>query len=137
MGNGECSWLVTFDTNAGDLPMLQASIFEKHNPAGASPAADQASFSGSDGNQITVDVTQVRAATSEPMGGYFALSFRGARTTYMRFDAAASVMEQALESLDTIGDVVVHRSKADENQGFTWSVTFLTELGDVPAIVLD
>merc|ERR1711871_9423 len=36
-----------------------------------------------------------------------------------------------------IGDVSVFRSKADENNGFTWSITFLTELGDVPAIEFD
>jgi len=46
-------------------------------------------------------------------------------------------MKAALESLSTIGTVEVTRSDADENRGYTWAVTFLTEMGDLPTLILD
>ena len=46
-------------------------------------------------------------------------------------------MKAALEGLTTVGTVDVTRSSVDENGGYTWSVTFLTELGDVPSMVTD
>ena len=46
-------------------------------------------------------------------------------------------MKEALEGLTTIGTVDVTRSTVDENGGYTWSVTFLTEMGDVPSMTTD
>jgi hypothetical protein len=116
---GECTWTVTFDTNAGEQPLLQAFTSESTHP------------------DITVSTAQVQASTSEVLGGFYALSFRNKRTVYIPYDSSARQVESALEALDTIGDVTVERSLMDENGGFTWTVTFLTELGDVPDMVLD
>ena len=75
--------------------------------------------------------------TSVAMGGDFALSFNGQRTGYMEYEATALTVKTALESLSTIGSVDVTRAGPDENSGFTWTVTFLTELGDVESIIID
>ena len=47
------------------------------------------------------------------------------------------LVHSALESLSTVGTVDVVRAGPDENSGYTWSVTFLTELGDVEALIVD
>jgi hypothetical protein len=47
------------------------------------------------------------------------------------------MVETALEALDTVGSVDVARSDSDENGGYTWTVTFLTNLGDVERIDFD
>ena len=46
-------------------------------------------------------------------------------------------LKTSLESLSTIGHVDVQRSDTDENGGHTWSITFQTELGDLPALEVD
>lgn len=141
--NDDCTWRVTFDTNAGtSLPELEATIFQTDDKDNGGDTS--ASSTGPGNNEFTnggvavgIDVTTFRAGTSDALAGYYALSFRGARSAYLRYDASARAVEQALESLDTIGDVAVFRSKADENSGFTWSITFITELGDNPPITFD
>jgi hypothetical protein len=133
----ECTWTVTFDTNAGSLPLLQASVFHKDNETSASPFSINTQWSDYNNKAVQVLVTRVTESTSAALSGYFALTFRGSRTGYLRYDDDAYKVERALESIDTIGDVSVTRSIADENNGYTWSVTFLTELGDVPNIIFD
>ena len=71
------------------------------------------------------------------VGGTFALEFRGARTEYMSYSAAEATVKTNLEALDTVGEVTVTRSGPDENDGYSWSVTFNTELGDVDTILFD
>ncbi|KAH8092788.1 hypothetical protein JL720_4952 [Aureococcus anophagefferens] len=77
------------------------------------------------------------ASTSEALSGDFALEFRGQRTGYLTYDSSSYDVEAALESLSTIGSVAVNRTAADENGGHTWSITFLSELGDVPMLIAD
>jgi len=85
----------------------------------------------------TVTTAVFRAGTSIPVGGFYSLSFRNERTKYLAFDAAARDVEVALEELSTVGDVTVVRSLMDENRGFVWTVSFLTELGNVDMILFD
>ena len=134
--NGECVWRVTFDTNAGVLPLMTVAV-EDSSAVAASAAGHTTNFVASDGNTIDVSISQLQASTSDAVGGYFAMSFRNQRTRYVPHDASAREIETALEALDTIGDVTVTRSPPDENDGYTWSVIFLTEAGDVDMIVLD
>ena len=85
----------------------------------------------------TVNVTLVQKSTSVAVSGDFALEFRGQRTGYLPYTSSAYAVEAALEALSTIGSVAVSRTAPDENGGATWSITFLTELGDVPMLTAD
>ena len=78
-----------------------------------------------------------RSGTSIHLGGQWRADFRGQHTLYMNHDVSARGVKTALEALTTVGTVDVARAGPDENYGFTWSVTFLTELGDVPPVILD
>ena len=85
----------------------------------------------------TANVTLVQKSTSVAVSGDFALEFRGQRTGYLPYTSSAYAVEAALEALSTIGSVAVSRTAPDENGGATWSITFLTELGDVPMLTAD
>jgi hypothetical protein len=129
---GICSWRVTFDTNAGDLNLLNVRMYSTAAPATFSTTGSSSVFSGT-----TVQLSQVQAGTSQVIGGNFALTFRSARTVYVPFDSSARTVKNILEALPTIGQVDVTRSSADENGGYTWLVTFLTELGSLDLIQFD
>lgn len=129
---GECSWKVTFDSNAGNLPLLQARLRDNVASVTFSTLSSSTTLSG-----VTVAVTEVTAGTSTAINGNFALTFRGARSYYLPFDASARDVKDALESLSTVGQVGVTRSSADENFGYVWTVTFLTELGSLDLLVFD
>jgi hypothetical protein len=129
---GECSWLVTFDSNAGDLSSLQVQVFSYPNsPVKSSTSASQTL------NGVMVEISQIQSGTSSVIGGNFALSYLGSRTVYLPFDADERMVQNALENLPTIGKVLVHRSSKDENNGYTWTVTFLTNLGSLNLIQFD
>ena len=55
----------------------------------------------------------------------------------MDHDVTARGLKEALEATPTMGRVDVTRAGPDENLGYTWSVTFLTELGDLPPLLID
>lgn len=131
--SGECSWMVTFDTAAGSpLPLMTASIF---NTSTSNLSSPYASFSvlGTE----SINITEVQAATSQVLGGEFALTFEGSRSLYLPYNATALQVQYALEELPTVGIVAVSRSSADENNGYTWAVTFMTDLGSLDLIVFD
>ena len=132
-GSGECSWLVTFDTNAGDLSLMEVLLFNSSgNTSDNSGLSNAATFAGT-----TVTITEHRGGTSEVIGGNFALTFRGRRSIYVPYDAEARTIKNILEQLTSIGEVDVTRSVRDENNGYTWMVTFLTELGYLDLIEFD
>jgi len=138
--NSYCAWLITFDTKAGSTSIsLNAKVNPTSNQYGTTATASGSTFSTRYGFKI-VDA-QTKAANnlgnSIVLGGYFALSFRGARTAYLPFDSDQGTVKWYLETLDTIGKVDVSRSVKDENGGYTWSVTFLTELGNLDSIIID
>ena len=91
------------------------------------------------GTSVAVDVVKLKgAANLTPIGGNFALTFRGQRTTYLPCDATARAVADALRALNSVGDVDVSRTvTADSHNGYTWSVTFLTELGGLDMMLFD
>lgn len=126
---GACSWRVTFDSNAGDLTSMQVVLTGNNF---TSSLGSSTSLLG-----VTVDISEIIDGTSSVIGGNFALSFRGARTYYLPYDASARDVQVALESLPTIGLVSVSQSAPDENNGYLWLVTFSTEWGALDLIVFD
>lgn len=121
-----CTWSVTFDGNAGNLPLMAVSV---------DSAATFGASKTTSGDSITI--ASSLDGTSTVLGGTFALDFRGQRTGYMPFDVSATVLQNQLEVLSTIGSVAVTRSNADPNNGYAWTVSFLNDLGDLDAIVPD
>ena len=119
-GNFGLAWTITFLTNAGDLPDLSVGFDGDMTPG-----------------DFAIGVSQTRAGTSLVLGGMFAMEFDGQRSGYLPYNATAENMKDALQVLSTVGTVDVQRSDVDENQGYTWSITFQTDLGDNSAIVVD
>ena len=143
---GTCLYRVTFDTSAGDLPMISVCgepscgvNFNSNVDGQGVQNFVRGSFlkPGMNNMNSTVNVTLVQKSTSVAISGDLALEFRGQRTGYLPYTSSAYDVEAALEALSTIGSVAVNRSAPDENGGATWSITFLTELGDVPMLVAD
>eukprot|EP00937_MAST-01D_sp_MAST-1D-sp2_P000006 g6.t1 len=78
--------------------------------------------------------------------GNFTLAFGGHATKALKFSASDEDMKEALEALPDIGTVLVSRSNRRAatsasllqtqhgDLGFTWSVTFVTEKGDLPLL---
>ena len=67
------------------------------------------------------------------LSGDFTVAFLGAETHALPFDVSGPAMRIALEDLATVGRVEVSRSAV--GAGWEWSVTFLTEMGDLPSLV--
>lgn len=122
-----CTWSVTFDGNAGDLPLMQVSV-----DSGVTFGVSKTTGGGD-----TVAVVANRDGTSQALGGVFTLQFDGKRTGYMPFDVSAAVLKTQLEVLSTIGNVAVTRSNIDPNSGYAWTISFLNNLGDLSAIIPD
>ncbi|KAF4031960.1 Fibronectin type III domain [Phytophthora infestans] len=121
-----CTWSVTFDGNAGNLPLMTVSTNN-----GVSYGAT-GTVSGD-----TITIVAGTDGTSTVLGGVFALEFEGQRTGYMPFDASEAVMQTQLETLSTIGSVAVTRSGADPNNGYAWMVSFLNNLGNLQPLQPD
>ena len=86
----------------------------------------------------TADEVQTLTTTGSPTGGTFRLTFRGAATANIAYNAAASVVQAALELLPTIGTAGVTCAGGALPTGVT--ITFDgTDLADtdVPLIGLD
>ncbi|KDO30965.1 hypothetical protein SPRG_04153 [Saprolegnia parasitica CBS 223.65] len=119
-----CTWQITFNTNAGNLPLLNV---------GTSGVYAATATAGTD----TLTVASVQLGTSSILGGSFSLQFKGQSTGYLPYDIDAPGMKNALELLSTIHGVNVVRSNMDPNKGYTWTISFLYDLGNLPMITSD
>lgn len=124
----QCSWRVTFDSKAGDIPPLLVS----------EAGSDFFSLSATmlSGDVVTVEDNFVQG-TSVSLSGDFALEVSGRRTKYLPFDASATEVRSALSGLFSIGDVQVSREGPNENFGYIWDVTFVESIGTVDLIIPD
>jgi hypothetical protein len=110
------TWTITFDTNPGDLSDL---------------VADVSDLTG-DGNSVVL--TEVVKGTPQ-LSGTFTLDHEGYVTEPIAFDATASDVKSKLEALVSVNTVLVDRSENDGDGGFTWSVTFAQNFGDLNMLV--
>jgi hypothetical protein len=132
LANGNCEYLVTFDTLAGSNIELMQVALRVGASKGETPAT---TFVLSD--HARAEVSRVVQGTSAALGGFFSLSFGKEETYFLPHDATARAVEQALEGLKPILEVSVSRSPADENDGYSWSVTFLTNTPPLPNLVFN
>lgn len=73
------------------------------------------------------DEVQTVTLTGSPSGGSFTLTFRGATTGNIAYNAAASDVEDALEALSSIGNGDV---RVTGSSGGPYTVTFVNDLGN-------
>ena len=92
------SWTVTFLENS-KLTFSQSQLLFNY------------ATSSLTGSGVNLYVNKLKSATYPPVpiGGYFALTFRGMRTAYLACDSTAREVADALRALDSIGDVAVVR----------------------------
>ena len=143
--NTESSLMITFDTNAGNLDTVVVgagpSAVAIANPAPALQGVEDGTLTCA-GATAEAKVTAgglsgTRDGTSTILGGKFSVELSGQRTGYLSHDVSEDTLKEALETLSTVGTVEVSRSNVDDSGGYTWSVTFMNDLGDVPEMTVD
>jgi hypothetical protein len=78
-------------------------------------------------------------ASSSTLSGTFTLSFKGFSTSAIPYDASASRMEAAIESLASIGNVQVTRKLSQSGTssfGISWIVTFMDNVGPLQVLAV-
>jgi len=125
---GQCSWLITFETKAGNVDSLMASN---------SDSVNFMNIATLESNDTIVIVDNVLKGTSKALSGEFTLEFNGQRTGYISHNSSADKMKGHLENLETIGNVEVFRHGPDINDCYTWDITFLNNFGALPNIISD
>ena len=61
------------------------------------------------------------------LGGFFQLEFGGETTSPIPYDADESHLQQILEELNSIEKVSIRRSNSNAQQGYSWSVQFISD----------
>ncbi|KAI9993650.1 hypothetical protein PInf_015936 [Phytophthora infestans] len=74
-------------------------------------------------------------ASADNISGYFTVSFQSVGGAVINFDDTAADVRTKLQSLATIGRLNVTRSE-NSDFGATWTVTFLSNMGDLPPLVV-
>merc|ERR1711871_1601218 len=64
------------------------------------------------------------------ISGTFRLAFDGVSTKDIPYDASPLEMREALESLPAIETVEVEKTAADDQRGYTWSITYTGAMND-------
>ena len=75
-------------------------------------------------------------ASSAQISGTFCLAYGGHATGAIPYDAAASRLESAIESLASVGNVQVTQSfsQSQNRYGIAWAVTFVDNVGPLPLL---
>jgi hypothetical protein len=110
-------WTVTFSSQVGDMPQLIAK-----------PST------GWYGTDVTLETRTLREGL-QPLSGTFRLAFNGQTTPPLSHDVSAVGVKKALEALVTVGTVGVRRTL--NGYGWNWVITFTSNLGDLPLIIVD
>merc|ERR1711871_598172 len=76
------------------------------------------------------------STTAGTLSGYFTLSFEGHTTGSIEWDASAENLKLLLQRLPAIGVVDVSRVNVPVGNGFKWTVTFASNVGDVSQLKL-
>ena len=113
LGNGH-RWTVTFLSNLGNLPMMNAQKIRQE-----------------------IQTVESFGGDPTPLGGSFTLSYGNVTTSDLSFDVTAAGMKAALEALPGIGIVDVDRQGPFSKGRYRWKITFRTEVGNLAKLVAD
>jgi hypothetical protein len=106
---GEYIYTITFPVTMGNVPQMTA-IFSALSPV------------------YDVNVVVGTKVDGNVVGGLYRLSFEGQTTSSLSFDASENDVRVALETLSSIGTVVVSRTGPTAQLEYAWSVTFTSEV---------
>jgi hypothetical protein len=110
-GNG-FRWTVSFTENVGDLRLMQAIPY-----------------------RYEVQLLQTSGGSPTPLSGIMTLSYGGDSVT-VNYDASASDMQSALESMPSVGAVEVVKTFGSNGQNL-WMITFRALIGNVDLVTVD
>jgi len=140
-------WYVTFDSdiNAGDQVKLFGTV---GTPFGKYVDVVEHTSGSRAGGFTEIQILRIASIGSsdiDDLQGFFTLSFRGNNevTQYLPVDCSEDLMIRALEQLSTIRQVSVSRTDyngtdaSDLYAGYEWKITFLADVGNLPAIYVD
>lgn len=112
------SWSVTFDAYNEwyDVPQVTGNA------------------SGLTGGETSIWTETLRPGVNGPngIGGYFQLEWRGNTTQRLLANATADEVKYALEALPVINFVNVNRSFLSDNNGYTWTIEFVSVNRNTP-----
>ena len=80
--------------------------------------------------RVLIKLLQLATRQRAVLGATFIVSGSGP----IAYDADETAMKNALEATNTIGTVAVSKSAPDSQRGVTWTITFLTDIGDIPPL---
>jgi len=100
--DGGHTFSVTFPTSMRDVPQLEVYLTE-----------------------VPVYVSTVEHANM--LDGFFRLEYDGEITEPIPIDADAFQMQMSLSDLSSIGNVLVTRSEGDDQDGYTWTIQFVSD----------
>jgi hypothetical protein len=87
-----------------------------------------------DAIQLEEQVIETHGGNPVPLNGEFTLTFAGYTTGALRFDSSGATVKAELEKLHTVQTVEVTRVKMPGNNLYRWTVTFVTNLGNLPTM---
>lgn len=100
--DGGHTYVVTFPMSMGNVPEMEVFM-----------------------SDLPISITTLQEGNE--LEGSFRLEFMGELTADIPFDASSSELQNHLESIETIGAVSVSRSMADDQNGFSWDIEFLSD----------
>lgn len=111
--DGGHTYLVTFPASMKDVPPIEVHL-----------------------SDLPVSVSTIENANL--LYGYFRLEFDGEQTDPISSSADESEMQTALEKLDSVGFVSVSRSFSDDQNGYSWTIQFLSDKnsGDLDDLIV-
>ena len=118
-GQSGHTWTITFTSNVGDLNALSV-------------------ISNLVGTGVDVTVTEVQKGNY--IGGHFRLGYGAAMTSPLSMDTTATELETSLQSMNTVGSVIVTKGTVNTEGGYVWTVTFNDpnlHQGDLPLLSVD
>ena len=89
-----------------------------------------------DTNSGAREIQIIKLASSNTMSGTFTLNFMGQTTSHLQWDSSDVQVRDALMALNTVGTVKVSKDSQIVSNGFSWTVTFETNIGNQPKIIL-
>lgn len=114
-----------------DLPPIVSKSLE--NPDGGHTYSVTFPLSMKDPPQMKVFMSDLPVVITiiekgNVLGGTFRLEYEGDITENINFDADASEVQVKFEALTTVGSVNVFRGAADDQNGFSWEIEFISNL---------
>lgn len=154
------SWVVTFATNVGNVPLMTArsanligankGLTVSELVKGTTPSFDQGTVGVNVlplGSTTVTRLNEVQTITvstdAADLSGSFLVEFMGETSISIPHDATVEQMTTSLQGLSTIGTISVTAKDLTQStvpplvrHGRSWTITFLTQEGDLPSMLV-